>query len=89
MLILNRVEALCQIAYDIWNSDQPTSAKNSRPLLVPRLVNGETAVVQLAVATPIVASLEGALMMSRLQRRDEALLQVQMHLNRYLDNEVA
>src|SRR5215470_2495193 len=26
MLILNRVEAQWQIAYDIWNSDQPTSA---------------------------------------------------------------
>jgi TetR/AcrR family transcriptional repressor of nem operon len=42
-----------------------------------------------AVATLIVASLEGGLMMSRLQRSDDALLQVQMHLNRYLDNEVA
>jgi hypothetical protein len=26
VLILNRVEAQWQIAYDIWNSDQPTSA---------------------------------------------------------------
>jgi ketosteroid isomerase-like protein len=26
MLILDRVEAQWQIAYDIWNSDQPTSA---------------------------------------------------------------
>ena len=42
-----------------------------------------------AVATLIVASLEGALTMSRLQRSDEALLQVQMHLNRYVDNEAA
>ena len=41
------------------------------------------------VSTLIVASLEGALMMSRLQRNDEALRRVQSHLNRYLDNEVA
>jgi TetR/AcrR family transcriptional repressor of nem operon len=41
------------------------------------------------VATLIVASLEGALMMSRLQRNDEALSRVQSHLNRYLENEVA
>src|SRR6266700_3318009 len=33
------------------------------------------------VATLIVASLEGALMMSRLQRNDEALRRVQSHLN--------
>jgi TetR/AcrR family transcriptional repressor of nem operon len=42
-----------------------------------------------AVATLIVASLEGALMMSRIQRNDEALRRVQAHLNRYLDDEVA
>ena len=42
-----------------------------------------------AVATLIVASLEGALMMSRIQRGDEALQRVQAHLNRYLDEEVA
>jgi TetR/AcrR family transcriptional regulator, transcriptional repressor for nem operon len=42
-----------------------------------------------AVATLIVASLEGALMMSRLQRNDEALRHVQSHLNRYLENEVS
>ena len=42
-----------------------------------------------AVATLIVASLEGALMMSRIQRSDEALQRVQAHLNRYLDEEVA
>ncbi len=42
-----------------------------------------------AVATLIVASLEGALMMSRIQRNDDALLRVQAHLNRYLDDEVA
>jgi TetR/AcrR family transcriptional repressor of nem operon len=41
------------------------------------------------VATLIVASLEGALMMSRLQRNDEALRRVQSHLNQYLDNDVA
>ena len=42
-----------------------------------------------AVATLIVASLEGALMISRLERNDDALRRVQEHLNRYLDNEVA
>ncbi len=41
------------------------------------------------VATLIVASLEGALMMSRLQRNDKALRRVQAHLNHYLENEVA
>jgi TetR/AcrR family transcriptional repressor of nem operon len=41
-----------------------------------------------AVATVIVASLEGALMMSRLQRNDEPLRTVQSLLNRYLENEV-
>jgi TetR/AcrR family transcriptional repressor of nem operon len=41
-----------------------------------------------AVATLIGALLEGALMMSRIQRNDEALQRVQSHLNRYLDNEV-
>jgi TetR/AcrR family transcriptional repressor of nem operon len=42
-----------------------------------------------AVATVIVASLEGALMMSRLQRNDEPLRTVQSHLCRYLETEVA
>ena len=42
-----------------------------------------------AVATLMVASLEGALMMSRIQRNDESLRRVQSHLNRYLENEVA
>ena len=42
-----------------------------------------------AVATLIVASLEGSFMMSRIQRNDEALRHVQSHLNRYLENEVA
>lgn len=42
-----------------------------------------------AVATLIVASPEGALMMSWIQRSDEALQRVQAHLNRYLDEEVA
>jgi TetR/AcrR family transcriptional regulator, transcriptional repressor for nem operon len=41
------------------------------------------------VATLIVASLEGALMMSRIQRSDEPLRRVQWHLNEYLDKEVA
>jgi TetR/AcrR family transcriptional repressor of nem operon len=42
-----------------------------------------------AVATLIVALLEGALMMSRLQRNDDALRLVHSHLNQYLENEVA
>jgi len=42
-----------------------------------------------AVATVIVASLEGALMMSRLKRNDEPLRIIQSHLSRYLENEVA
>ena len=41
------------------------------------------------VATLIVASLEGALMMSRIQRNDEPLRRVQSHLYEYLDKEVA
>jgi TetR/AcrR family transcriptional regulator, transcriptional repressor for nem operon len=41
------------------------------------------------IATLIVASLEGALMMSRIHRNDEALRRVQLHLNEYLDKEVA
>jgi hypothetical protein len=36
-----------------------------------------------------VASLEGALMMSRIQRNDDALRRIRAHLNRYLDDEVA
>jgi TetR/AcrR family transcriptional regulator, transcriptional repressor for nem operon len=42
-----------------------------------------------AVVTLIIASLEGALMMSRIQRNDEALRNIRSHLNRYLDEEVA
>jgi TetR/AcrR family transcriptional repressor of nem operon len=41
------------------------------------------------VATLIVASLEGALMMSRIQRNEEPLRRIQSHLNEYLDKEVA
>jgi TetR/AcrR family transcriptional repressor of nem operon len=41
------------------------------------------------VASVIVASLEGALMMSRLQRSDEPLRTIQSHLSRYLETEVA
>ena len=37
------------------------------------------------VATLMVASLEGGLMMSRIQRSDEPLRRIQAHLNRYLD----
>jgi TetR/AcrR family transcriptional repressor of nem operon len=41
------------------------------------------------VATLIISSLEGALMISRLERNDDALRRVQQHLNRYLETEVA
>lgn len=41
------------------------------------------------VATVIVASLEGALMMNRIDRKQDALRRVQEHLNRYIDSEVA
>jgi TetR/AcrR family transcriptional repressor of nem operon len=40
------------------------------------------------VATLIVASLEGALMISRIHRNDEALRRVQSHLNSYLEREI-
>jgi len=42
-----------------------------------------------AVATTIVAALEGGLMISRLERNDDALRRVQQHLNQYLEREVA
>lgn len=51
---------------------------NARPDVEPK-----------AVATLIVASLEGALMMARIQRSDEALRRVQSHLYQYLDADVA
>jgi TetR/AcrR family transcriptional repressor of nem operon len=41
------------------------------------------------VATLMVGNLEGALMISRIQRSDEALRRVQLYLNDYLDREVA
>src|SRR5262249_25540733 len=41
------------------------------------------------VATLIIASLEGALMVSRLEGNNRALRCVQKHLNRHLDREVA
>jgi hypothetical protein len=40
------------------------------------------------LVTLIVGSLEGALMISRLERDREALLETQLHLERYLDTEV-
>jgi len=42
-----------------------------------------------AAATLIVAALEGALMMSRIERTYEPLRQVQRHLNNYIDRELA
>jgi TetR/AcrR family transcriptional repressor of nem operon len=41
------------------------------------------------VAILIIAGLEGALMISRLERSDDALRLVQEHLNHYLDEDVA
>jgi TetR/AcrR family transcriptional repressor of nem operon len=41
------------------------------------------------VATLLLATLEGALMISRLERSDDALRRAQQHLNHYLDTEVA
>jgi len=63
----------------------------ARDILDQAKARGETqpGVDPQAVATLIVASLEGALMMSRIQRNDEALRRVQAHLNRYLDEEVS
>jgi hypothetical protein len=58
--------------------EQAQERGDTRPGVDPKLV-----------ATLIVASLEGALMMSRLQRNDDALRRVQSHLNRYLEDEVA
>jgi TetR/AcrR family transcriptional repressor of nem operon len=58
--------------------DQAQARGETQPVVDPK-----------AVATLIVASLEGALMMSRILRNDEALRRVQAHLNRYLDEEVA
>ncbi len=40
------------------------------------------------LATLIIGSLEGALMISRLERNRDALLDTQAHLGRYLDSEV-
>lgn len=40
------------------------------------------------LATVIISSLEGALMISRLERHRDALLAVRSHLDRYLDKEV-
>lgn len=51
--------------------------------LVPSLVDPR------GVATVVIASLEGALMMSRLERNDDALRRVQAHLHSYLDALVA
>jgi TetR/AcrR family transcriptional repressor of nem operon len=58
--------------------EQAQKRRETRPGVDPKVV-----------ATVIVASLEGAFMMSRLQRNDETLRRVQSHLNRYLDQEVA
>jgi len=58
--------------------EQAQKRRETRPGVDPKVV-----------ATVIVASLEGAFMISRLQRNDETLRRVQSHLNRYLDQEVA
>jgi hypothetical protein len=41
------------------------------------------------VATVIIATLEGALMISRLERSSDALLRAKEHLYRYIDSEIA
>jgi TetR/AcrR family transcriptional repressor of nem operon len=41
------------------------------------------------VATLVIATLEGAMMMSRIERSHDTLRRVQQHLNSYIDNEVA
>lgn len=41
------------------------------------------------VATLLVATLEGALMISRIERNDSALQKAQEHLYRYIDNEIS
>jgi TetR/AcrR family transcriptional repressor of nem operon len=46
----------------------------------------DSAVDPKTVATLIVASLEGALMISRLERNDDALRRIQRHLYQYLDS---
>ena len=53
------------------------------------MTKGEQKRRRKALATLIVASLEGTLMMRRLQWNNEALRRVQSHLNQYLENEVA
>ena len=40
------------------------------------------------LATLIIGSLEGALMISRLERNRDALLETQAHLERFLDSEI-
>jgi len=70
-----------QQVYDSFESTAGLDAQERREM--------QSGVDPKGVATVIVASLEGALMMSRLQRNDEALRRVQLHLNRYLDQEVA
>jgi TetR/AcrR family transcriptional repressor of nem operon len=42
-----------------------------------------------SVATLVIASLEGGLMISRIERNYDALRRVQQHLNRYIDHEIA
>ena len=40
------------------------------------------------LAVTIICSLEGALMMSRLQRNKDAMRAVQLHLEKYLESEI-
>jgi TetR/AcrR family transcriptional repressor of nem operon len=56
--------------------EQAQERGETRPGVDPKLVS-----------TLIVASLEGALMMSRLQRSDEPPRRVQSHLNQFLDSQ--
>jgi len=68
-------------ALDHWMSRIESTVKHAirrkqiRPDVNPKMV-----------ATLVVATLEGALMVSRLEKSDDALRRVQAHLNEYLDS---
>ena len=78
------LRALAAKALQFWLSHLQTIVSQAKR-------HGETqpGVDPKSVATVVVASLEGALMMSRLVHNQDALRRVQHHLNRYLDTEVA
>ena len=70
-------------ALDGWLSDLSAIVNSGiKRREIRREVNPKT------LAALIIASLEGALMISRLERNDEALRAVQAHLESYLESEV-